>query len=233
MFHAPLFSPMPVRKRAIVFGGCERERAAFCHALGLGDWHIEPVRDVAELIALGARAWDALIVWRAPRLVRVALTTTSDWLPQVPVIVCAPATAASEAFEAINAGASGVLEWPATADDLTDLVDRIKERDAFLLDVKDRARRARRHLDRLTPRELEIMILVAQGMSNRDIAQHLGISYRTVEIHRFNALTSLALKSSALAMQLIHEAGLARPLAPAGLNGQAGDCAALGERVIA
>jgi FixJ family two-component response regulator len=43
-------------------------------------------------------------------------------------------------------------------------------------------------LNKLTPRELEILPLVLQGKSNKDIARHLDISYRTMEIHRARIL---------------------------------------------
>jgi RNA polymerase sigma factor (sigma-70 family) len=43
----------------------------------------------------------------------------------------------------------------------------------------------------LTPREREVLKLVAAGLTSKEIAQHLGISYRTVEVHRLNLMRRL------------------------------------------
>jgi two-component system response regulator FixJ len=42
-----------------------------------------------------------------------------------------------------------------------------------------------KRMSRLTPRQLEVLSLVAGGMTSRDIAQKLGISKRTVDVHRY------------------------------------------------
>jgi RNA polymerase sigma factor (sigma-70 family) len=55
----------------------------------------------------------------------------------------------------------------------------------------------------LTPRQKEILRLVAQGLTNREIAEHLGISVRTVEVHRFNLMRRLRVRNVA---QLLRQA---------------------------
>ncbi len=61
----------------------------------------------------------------------------------------------------------------------------------------------------LTPRQKEILRLVAQGSTNREIAAHLGISVRTVEVHRFNLMRRLRVRNVA---QLLRQALLMRLL---------------------
>ena len=61
----------------------------------------------------------------------------------------------------------------------------------------------------LTPRQKEILRLVAQGSTNREIAAHLGISVRTVEVHRFNLMRRLRVRNVA---QLLRQALLLRLL---------------------
>ena len=63
-------------------------------------------------------------------------------------------------------------------------------------------------LDRLTRREREVLILVAQGNTNRDIADKLGISVRTVETHRFNMMRKTAFKNEADVVQFAMRQGL-------------------------
>ncbi|MEK6527188.1 MAG: LuxR C-terminal-related transcriptional regulator [Nitrospirota bacterium] len=84
--------------------------------------------------------------------------------------------------------------------------------------ARSRARRSRRrgrpagraHVrPTLTPRQKEILRLVAQGLTNREIADHLGISVRTVEVHRFNLMRRLRVRNVA---QLLRQALLLRLL---------------------
>jgi DNA-binding NarL/FixJ family response regulator len=55
----------------------------------------------------------------------------------------------------------------------------------------------------LTPRQKEILRLVSQGNTNRDIARRLSISVRTVEVHRFNLMRRLKVRNVA---QLLRQA---------------------------
>ena len=60
---------------------------------------------------------------------------------------------------------------------------------------------------RLTPRQKEILRLVAQGLTNREVAHNLKISVRTVEVHRFNLMRRLRVRNVA---QLLRQALLLR-----------------------
>jgi DNA-binding CsgD family transcriptional regulator len=66
-----------------------------------------------------------------------------------------------------------------------------------------------RSRDHLTPRQREILRLVAQGLTNREIADALKISVRTVEVHRFNLMRRLRVRNVA---QLLRQALLMRLL---------------------
>ena len=61
----------------------------------------------------------------------------------------------------------------------------------------------------LTPRQKEILRLVAQGLTNREVAHALKISVRTVEVHRFNLMRRLRVRNVA---QLLRQALLLRLL---------------------
>ncbi len=74
---------------------------------------------------------------------------------------------------------------------------------------KSRGPRQARKLNSLTPRQKEILRLVAQGNTNREVAHHLKISVRTVEVHRFNLMRRLRVRNVA---QLIRQALLLRLL---------------------
>lgn len=61
----------------------------------------------------------------------------------------------------------------------------------------------------LTPRQKQILRLVAEGLTNREIARQFGISVRTVEVHRFNLMRRLRVRNVA---QLLRQALILRLL---------------------
>ncbi len=89
------------------------------------------------------------------------------------------------AIALMKAGAADVLVKPVD-------VDELKRRIHAVLAAAERARAhlnaAKERLGRLTQRELEVVMLATSGLSNKDIAEHLSISFRTVEVHRRNAM---------------------------------------------
>jgi DNA-binding NarL/FixJ family response regulator len=65
-----------------------------------------------------------------------------------------------------------------------------------------------RPVERLTERELEVLRLVARGLSTKEIAARFDISARTVETHRANIMRKLEVRSVALLTQLALREGL-------------------------
>lgn len=62
-------------------------------------------------------------------------------------------------------------------------------------------------VNRLTPRERQVMSLAAEGLSNKAIARQLGISPKTVEIHRSNVMAKMEVTSSAALIRMVVQAG--------------------------
>ncbi len=109
-------------------------------------------------------------------------------------------------FETLHAGASGYVPKRASPDDLLTAIRVVAEGDVFLHPivagtlVQDYLRRVqsgteRESYDGLTPRQREVLTLVAEGLSNKEIGSQLGISVRTVERHRENIMKRLDLHS--------------------------------------
>jgi PAS domain S-box-containing protein len=75
-------------------------------------------------------------------------------------------------------------------------------------DGTERRRQARTRLERLTPRQRQVLQLMARGLLNKQIAFELGISDKTVKMHRAALLSALDARVSADAIRLAVEAGL-------------------------
>lgn len=132
--------------------------------------------------------------------------------PSLPAIFVAPRTDVRTAVDAFHAGAQDFIEYLRSDVDLSEVVETACAQGARLRLDSDRAADARRALARLSPRERDVFRELVAGSANKIIAKRLGISPRTVEIHRTHLMRKLAVKSVA---QLVHLAQFDPPLAVA------------------
>lgn len=92
------------------------------------------------------------------------------------------------AVRAVRAGAVDFLEKPVRGDVLLDRVRRSLAMDEERRREREQASEIRRRFATLRPREAEVMSLVVAGLSNKEIGQNLGLSPRTVEVHRTHVM---------------------------------------------
>jgi DNA-binding NarL/FixJ family response regulator len=123
-------------------------------------------------------------------------------------------------YDALDAGASGFLLKDVTAEKLFDAVRVVAAGDALIAPGITRrliAEFARRRppapdrlasLDALTPRETEVLRLIAEGLANGEIAVRLTIGEQTVKTHVSRILTKLDLRDRAQAVAAAYETGL-------------------------
>jgi DNA-binding NarL/FixJ family response regulator len=126
-------------------------------------------------------------------------------------------------YEALRAGASGFLLKDSSARELTDAVRIIASGDALLAPsitkrlIGEFSRMgaprgpSRVRLDDLTERETEVLALVAQGLSNAEIAGHLVVAEQTVKTHVGRILVKLGLRDRTQAAVFAYETGLVTP----------------------
>jgi DNA-binding NarL/FixJ family response regulator len=125
-------------------------------------------------------------------------------------------------YEALRAGASGFLLKDAPADQLVTAIRVVAAGDALLAPsitrrlIEEFARRPPASsrpaaLTALSPRELEVMRLVARGLSNSEIAGELVLGEATVKTHVSRILQKLALRDRAQAVVAAYESGLLQP----------------------
>lgn len=106
--------------------------------------------------------------------------------------------------EAIKSGASGYILKQAAESDLILAIQIIMRGDMYvepsmlediLTEEKPKEREEKEQIEILTPREIDVLVLIAQGYTNRQIGDELTISVRTVEGHRANLTTKLGISS--------------------------------------
>ncbi|MFZ1100108.1 MAG: response regulator transcription factor [Steroidobacteraceae bacterium] len=102
----------------------------------------------------------------------------------IPVIFITGHGDVAMAVEAMQHGAFDFLQKPFRDQDLIDRIQRALERDSRNRAALAQHARIHERLESLTAREREVMALMVRGLANKVIAADLGISQRTVEIHR-------------------------------------------------
>jgi DNA-binding NarL/FixJ family response regulator len=125
-------------------------------------------------------------------------------------------------YEALRAGASGFLLKDAPEDQLAAAIRVVADGGSLFAPsvttrlIAEFAQRARRkepppELDELTPRELEVLRLIARGLSNEEIAAELVVSEHTARTHVSRIFSKLALRDRVQAVVLAYEIGLTQP----------------------
>jgi DNA-binding NarL/FixJ family response regulator len=124
-------------------------------------------------------------------------------------------------YEALRAGASGFLLKDAPEEQLVIGIRVVAEGGSLFAPAVTRrlierfagghTQPAPPEVDELTPREAEILALVARGLSNAEIAERLIVSQHTVKSHVAHILGKLGLRDRVQAVVLAYEAGLVRP----------------------
>ncbi|NMO92000.1 response regulator transcription factor [Actinomycetospora sp. TBRC 11914] len=174
----------------------------------------------AVRIAPAARPDVVLMDLQMPRLDGAGATAALlEALPGTRVLVLSASAEQGDVLAAVRAGASGYLVKSAQVAELVDAVERTAAGQAVfgpelaglvLGEFRRRAREAPADAAgaALTPRETEVLRLVAKGLTARRIAERLGLSHRTVENHVQNVLRKLQLTNRVELARYAIEQGL-------------------------
>jgi DNA-binding NarL/FixJ family response regulator len=148
-------------------------------------------------------------------------------LPDVKVIIVTVSEDDQDLFEAVKSGAEGYLLKGMSEEELSSTLEKIsagepalspalavKILDEFARMGREGAGKASGPEDELTDREREVLRLVADGATNREIGSQLYISENTVSFHMKNILAKLHLKNRAQAAAFAIRAGLADDAEP-------------------
>jgi DNA-binding NarL/FixJ family response regulator len=160
---------------------------------------------------------------RMPELDGISATREITAKPGPRVLVLTTYDLDEYVYDALQAGASGFLLKDTPPEQLADGIRAIAAGEALLAPTVTRrlieefarigpSRRTRpAALDELTPRELEVLGLIARGMSNAEIADALVLSGTTVKTHVTRVLMKLGLRDRVQAVVLAYESGLVTP----------------------
>ncbi|MDQ7819662.1 MAG: response regulator transcription factor [Armatimonadota bacterium] len=142
--------------------------------------------------------------------------------PDTAVLILTMHEDESYVFQLLQLGASGYVLKRAAASDLVEAVRAAARGEAFLYpsvarsvvqDYLERVRsgEGRDRYDGLTEREREILVLLAEGLTNQQIAERLFISVKTVQTHRAHIMEKLDLHDRALLVRYAIRKGLIQP----------------------
>ncbi|QES42828.1 DNA-binding response regulator [Streptomyces venezuelae] len=178
---------------------------------------------VAKVAELGPDV--VLMDIRMPELSGIEATRRiTDELPDVRVLVLTTFDLDEYVYDALRAGASGFLLKDASADQLAEAVRVVAAGDALLAPGITRRLIAefsrmdggtrgpfRPRVGELTGRETEVLALIAQGLSNAEIAARLVVAEQTVKTHVGRILVKLGLRDRTQAAVYAYETGVVRP----------------------
>ena len=167
--------------------------------------HVEPFESVDEFM-LFRRPADYAVIVRDDESKALQLSERlrdgGEWLA---VIAYAEHPTLRKVVAAMRGGVFDYFALPIDARALRRSLDLLGSGTTPYAAARQRAALARLRLDTLSPREHEVLANMAEGHSNKSIGIDLGISPRTVEIHRANMLSKLGAGTSTEALRMFYE----------------------------
>jgi DNA-binding NarL/FixJ family response regulator len=127
--------------------------------------------------------------------------------PRTRILLCTAYVTDDRVLDALRSGAHGFVEKTNTWQDFVDVIERVSRGENYFcshtsMAVSELSQLARHHVElarsvALSPRESQVLKLVAQGGSSKEIAGKLSVSVSTVDVHRANVMKKLDLKNVA------------------------------------
>lgn len=195
-----------VRHLVHVIATSPTERAKFARMIFGRGHHAEVYSDVGELAKHTPHDGVVLVLEDdgcSAIAVTEVLARQGAWLP---ILAYAEHLDADQIVGGVKAGVMDYMVGPAVPESLVAKIARCQTEGAAMRNLRTRHAASRALIGALSQREGEVLELLTEGLSNKEIARQLQISPRTVEIHRMKMMAKLGAKSSAQAIRLKLEA---------------------------
>jgi len=111
---------------------------------------------------------------------------------------------------AIKAGAEDVLTKPVSSEELLGAIERALARHQVTRSQRNKLDGVRAHIAKLTPREREVFELIIRGKTNKQVANVLGATERTIKAHRHQVMEKMQVQSLAELVSIAERAGILR-----------------------
>jgi RNA polymerase sigma factor (sigma-70 family) len=134
----------------------------------------------------------------------------------VPIVFLTGYAEVQTTVRAIKAGAEDVLTKPVSSEELLGAIERALAHHQVTRNQKNRLDVVRAHVAKLTPREREVFELVIRGKTNKQVANVLGATERTIKAHRHRVMEKMQVQSLAELVSLAERAGILRDLSGTG-----------------
>jgi len=126
----------------------------------------------------------------------------------VPIVFLTGYAEVQTTVRAIKAGAEDVLTKPVSSEELLGAIERALAHHQVTRNQKNRLDVVRAHVAKLTPREREVFELVIRGKTNKQVANVLGTTERTIKAHRHRVMEKLQVQTLAELVSLAERAGI-------------------------
>lgn len=177
-----------------------------------------------EVIASAATGEDAVVLFhrhrpdvtlmdlRLPKMSGIAFIQAlrNEW-PDARVVVLTTYGGEEDIYRALKAGAATYLLKDTYADELMRVIREVHLGKRPMSTDVQASLEARTHHQQVTPRELQVIELVSQGMRNKEIAEVLGISEETVQVHLRNIYMKLNVHDRTAVLAVAGRRGLIHP----------------------
>ena len=124
-----------------------------------------------------------------------------------PIVAYSPSPSLARVVHYLSGPCAGYLQWPGDEGEVWKTLEVLTETAAEQVRRRVREARARHKMAQLTPRERQVAMGIGTGLSSKELARPLGISFRTVELHRANIMMKLEMPNMASLIRTVVEAG--------------------------
>jgi two-component system, LuxR family, response regulator FixJ len=182
-----------------------KRRASIAYYLNNNGIFAEPFETIEEFIQCWPKT-GVILVYDDENAVSKAMHEICSRHTWLPIVAFCDIVEPARIVNAVLEGAVGYATWPGCGDSLVSAIRGASSRSGAAIAAGSRRTMALSRIEQLSKREREILVGMAEGLSNRMIAEELAISPRTVELHRANLLNKMGARHSAEAIRVAIEA---------------------------